>query len=108
MKVISLSQEIQNLEKKDFSIKEQRKDTILEEVKTHVSTISKKLEDNISNKKTAESNISKINSSNNLPEIRKVALAKKRTHIILLVALFLSCFSLSVFIGFIGPFLLFK
>lgn len=108
MKVISLSQEIQNLEKKDFSIKEQRKDTILEEVKTHVSTISKKLEDNISNKKTAESNISKSNSSNNLPEIRKVALAKKRTHIILLVALFLSCFSLSVFIGFVGPFLLFK
>ncbi len=44
----------------------------------------------------------------NLPQVRKVAIAKRRTKFVMLIALFISCFSLSVFIGFIGPFLLFK
>ena len=44
----------------------------------------------------------------NLPQLRKVAIARRRTRFVMLVALFISCFSLSVFIGFIGPFMLFK
>lgn len=44
----------------------------------------------------------------NLPAVRKVALAKRRVKFVMLVALFVSCFSLSVFIGYFGPFLLFK
>ena len=46
--------------------------------------------------------------SSNLPQLRKVAIAKRRTKFILLITLFVSCFSLSVFIGFYAPFLLFK
>ena len=80
MKVISLSEEIEKLDKKDFTIK--------------------------NNKKTATP--IERNTYKNLPEVRKVALAKRRTKAVLLVALFVSCFSLSVFIGFMGPFLLFK
>ena len=52
--------------------------------------------------------ISKVNKNVNLPQTRKVALAKRRTKFVLLVALFVSCFSLSVFVGFAGPFLLFR
>ena len=44
----------------------------------------------------------------NLPQIRKVALAKRNVKFVMLVALFVSCFSLSVFVGYFGPFLLFK
>lgn len=44
----------------------------------------------------------------NLPVVRKVAVAQKRAKIVMLVALFVSCFSLSVFIGFYGPFMLFE
>ena len=44
----------------------------------------------------------------NLPAVRKVAIAKRRARFVLLVAFFISCFSLSVFVGYIGPFLLFK
>ena len=76
MKVISLSEEIEKLDKKDFTVKS----TNSEERKTYT----------------------------NLPQIRKVAIAKRRTKYVMLVALFVSCFSLSVYIGFIGPFLLFK
>ena len=46
--------------------------------------------------------------NSNLPQIRKVALARRRVGFIMLVALFVSCFSLSVFVGYFGPFLLFK
>jgi len=53
-------------------------------------------------------NSKKNSTSMNLPVVRKVAVAQRRARFILLVALFISCFSLSVFIGFIGPFLLFK
>lgn len=80
MKANSLSQEIEKIEKKDLSFKEAKK---------------KKQTKNAS-------------TSSNLPEVRKVALSKRRARIVLLTALFVSCFSLSVFIGFIGPFLLFK
>ena len=76
MKVISLSEEMEKLDKKDFTVKS----TNSEERKTYI----------------------------NLPQVRKVAIAKRRTKHIMLVALFVSCFSLSVYIGFIGPFLLFK
>ena len=44
----------------------------------------------------------------NLPQVRKVALATRSIKRIMIVALFVSCFSISVFIGFYGPFLLFK
>lgn len=44
----------------------------------------------------------------NLPQVRKVALAKRNVKFVMLVALFVSCFSLSVFVGYFGPFLLFK
>lgn len=90
MKTNSLSQEIENLNKRDFSIKQNRKILNLKAKTTSVSS------------KTPSA------SSNNLPAVRKVAIAKQRTQIILLVALFVSCFSLSVFIGYIGPFLLFR
>lgn len=55
-----------------------------------------------------EKTISEKKTGSNLPQIRKVAIAKRRTKFVMLIALFISCFSLSVFIGFIGPFLLFK
>ena len=63
MKTNSLSQEIENLNKKDFSIKE---------------------------KKTSNKPI--LGSTTNLPAVRKVAIAKQRTQIVLLVALFVSCY----------------
>lgn len=89
MKVASLSEEIKNLDKKDFSIKEKKTKS-----KSSPAQTLKQRENNIC--------------STNLPMVRKVALAKRHARIVLLVALFVSCFSLSVFIGFIGPFLLFK
>ena len=44
----------------------------------------------------------------NLPQVRKVALAKRNVKFVMHVALFVSCFSLSDFVGYFGPFLLFK
>lgn len=55
-----------------------------------------------------EENSIKTKTYTNLPQVRKVALAKRRTKTVMLIAFFISCFSLSVFIGFYGPFLLFK
>lgn len=108
MKTNSLSQEIENLNKKDFSVKKNMSST-----KTKLKTPAQIIQSNKSTKinlpkKSFSSTNSTIGSSSNLPALRKVAIAKQRTQIILLVALFVSCFSLSVFIGFLGPFLLFK
>ena len=76
MKNLSLSEEIEKMQKKDYSI-------TAHEVKE---------------KKTIT----------NLPQIRKVALAKRRAKGVLIGAFIVSWFSLSVFIGFIFPFLLFQ
>lgn len=76
MKVTSLSEEIEKLDKKDLTVKSSTSIA----TKTHT----------------------------NLPQVRKVAIAKRRVKYVMLVALFVSCFSVSVYIGFIGPFLLFK
>ena len=89
MKVNSLSKEIENLDKKDFSFKKKNTISAMPSVQTP---------------KQAET----AKASMNLPMVRKVAIAKRHARLVLLVALFVSCFSLSVFIGFIGPFLLFK
>lgn len=78
MKTITLSEAIEKLDKKDFTIKNSAK-----------SNANKKV-------------------SSNLPEVRKVAIAKRNAKRIMIVALFVSCFSLSVFIGYFGTFLLFK
>ena len=108
MKTNSLSKEIENLNKKNFSIKQPKKFLNLK-VKTPSEIIqSNKSTTIILPKKFSTSTKTPSTPSNNLPALRKVAIAKQRTQIILLVALFVSCFSLSVFIGFIGPFLLFR
>ena len=60
------------------------------------------------NSKVDSANTQDKKTSINLPAVRKMAIAKKRVNFVLLVGFFISCFSLSVFIGFIGPFLLFK
>ncbi len=82
MKTISLSEEIENLDKK----------------------VPKLPQKSITPKNF---NVDK-KSITNLPQLRKVALARRRTKFVMIIALFISCFSLSVFIGFVGPFLLFK
>lgn len=66
------------------------------------------LSEEVSRLEKKDFNISIENKKNNLPQVRKVAIAKRRAKFVMLVALFISCFSLSVFIGFVGPFLLFK
>lgn len=77
MKNLSLSEEIEKMQKKDYSI-------TAREVKEKKKTIT------------------------NLPQVRKVALAKRRAKGVLIGAFIVSWFSLSVFIGFIFPFLLFQ
>lgn len=77
MKNLSLSEEIEKMQKKDYSI-------TAHEVKEKKKTIT------------------------NLPQVRKVALAKRRAKGVLIGAFIVSWFSLSVFIGFIFPFLLFQ
>lgn len=98
----SLSEEIKQLDKKDFTVKNTSKSKKLNNPSSTFITASKE-ELPVSNNPDAE----KKNYSN-LPQVRKVAIAKRRAKFVMLVALFVSCFSLSVFIGFIGPFLLFK
>ncbi|MBO5141928.1 MAG: hypothetical protein J6C46_02830 [Clostridia bacterium] len=92
MKVLNLSEAVEKLEKTDLPVKLQ--DTKKKE-KAQTNTSSNKAD--------------KVLSQNrNLPQVRKVALAKRRVAFVMLVALFISCFSLSVFVGYFGPFLLFK
>ena len=91
MKNNTLSKEIENLEKKDFSVKEKKSSSNSNKKQNNVST-SKKI----------------INSSINLPEVRKVALAKRRVRFVFWFAVFISCFSLSVFVGYCAPFMLFQ
>ena len=98
----SLSEEINRLDKKDFKVKKTSKTKKLTN-KYAIST--KEIEKKLANETT--NNVEKKTYSN-LPQVRKVAIAKRRAKFVMLVALFVSCFSLSVFIGFIGPFLLFK
>lgn len=108
MKTNSLSKEIENLNKRDFSVKQNKK-SLIQKVQSPSEIIqSNKSTTIILPKKSSIPTNRPFTSSSNLPAVRKVAIAKQRTQIILLVALFVSCFSLSVFIGFIGPFLLFK
>jgi len=124
MKVISLSQEIEKLEKKEFPVKENKKTLkvktskrVCTPVKTPKNTHSTPQKSNKDSKVTSQNKNKPANNSNptpikktytNLPQVRKVAIAKRRTKTIILVALFISCFSLSIFIGYLGPFMLFK
>ena len=74
-----------------------------------VNSLSKEIENLEKKDLTVQVSVSKEKKTySNLPQVRKVAIAKRRTKYVMLVALFVSCFSLSVYIGFIGPFLLFK
>ncbi len=74
MKANNLTETIENLEKTDFPVKQEKNNSF----------------------------------NRNLPQVRKVALAKRNVKFVMLVALFVSCFSISVFVGYFGPFLLFK
>ena len=96
MKEVSLSEEIEKLNKKDFSIKSQKMSALkgIESSNTAVNVIN--------------SECLEKEAYRNLPQVRKVAIAKRRTKFVMLVALFVSCFSISVYIGFFGTFLLFK
>ena len=74
-----------------------------------VNSLYKEIENLEKKDLTVQVSVSKEKKTySNLPQVRKVAIAKRRTKYVMLVALFVSCFSLSVYIGFIGPFLLFK
>lgn len=98
----SLSEEIKQLDKKDFTVKNTSKSKKLHSPSSTFVKVSKE-ELPVSNNPDAEKK-----TYSNLPQVRKVAIAKRRAKFVMLVALFVSCFSLSVFVGFIGPFLLFK
>ena len=86
MKSNSLSEAVKELEKTEIPVKVKKQE------KTENSENSNK----------------NYSPNRNLPQVRKVALARRRVGFIMLVALFVSCFSLSVFVGYFGPFLLFK
>ena len=77
MKSLSLSEEIEKMQKRDYSIT------------AHEANKEKK-------------------TVTNLPQVRRVALAKRRAKGVIIGAFIVSWFSLSVFIGFVFPFLLFK
>ncbi len=91
MKNSSLATAIENMEKKSYR------------VKSHPAKKSPEQKPINSSKSTM-----KETHSFDLPAIRKVALAKRSLKFVFLVSLFISCFSISIFIGYFGTFWLFK